>query len=174
MGVSLETWRAGIGRHFSRVHRARRNMAAIKLGRRCIHLVVLFVYIFIVLPQHAQYTTEGGTWSCVANWLPYSIVLEPGLEEGMCSEWTLCGMSTYPGTMVMNGSQSVNCRYSTQLLLQSGDVELKPGPGKMCTDTCKHKGEEAGEMTRCCLWAAWYHEECVGITIGSETGFWLC
>ena len=33
---------------------------------------------------------------------------------------------------------------------------------------CKHERKEKGGMTRCCLCALWYHEDCVGITSHEE------
>ena len=117
MGVSIDTWRARIGGYFAEVYRASMNMAAIKVGRCCVHITLLFVYIFIALSDHTQCPNEGEAWPCLTNWLPYtcSTMLEPGLE-GLCSEWTHCGIMIHHGTMPTIVSQSVNCRLLRRLL----------------------------------------------------------
>ncbi len=70
-------------------------------------------------------------------------------------------------------SRCMYARYSSILLLLSGDIELNPG-SEMYILQCKHKHREANEMIRCCMCAVWFHEECVGINSEAEHGVWPC
>ncbi len=173
MGIPTDLWRARIGRCFSGLHRAKPNMAAIKLdkGRPCVHLAMAFLWVFVVLPYtHHTEAVMTMDWMAILN------ALEP---IPMNNATTVCEFHMSPpafyGGIWVEGTTShcVYARYSSISLLLSGDIELNPGP-EMCIPQCKHKHREASEMIRCCMCAVWFHEECVGITSDAERGVWPC
>ncbi len=43
----------------------------------------------------------------------------------------------------------------------------------ICTPSCSHSGEAAGEMVKCCLCMSWFHEACVSQS-GDTHGIWNC
>ncbi len=154
MGVSLEVWRARIGGCFPGLHRAKKSMAAITLGRGCVHLILLFVHVFVILPYSTQ-CTASPSWSWAMDWLrDHMAVTSPP------THWT-----RVRGTIPLHGGLvwTPFCRdalqhtypvYHQQTLLLSGEVELNPGPAEdFCPAACKHGRREAGEMIRCCLCA---------------------
>ena len=56
-----------------------------------------------------------------------------------------------------------------------GDGRLCTGtvdtmPDTLCSEMCKYGRRDEGDMTRCCLCAGWYHEECVGMTTDADWG----
>ncbi len=46
------------------------------------------------------------------------------------------------------------------------------GEGIMCIVNCKHEGQEAGNMIRCCTCAHWFHRDCIDLNRDEAVGVW--